>query len=394
MISITPFITPDRTPGELQTAIMELWKMDAALSACVPKPLRAQLIHLLRVVNSFYSNKIEGNPTEPAEILRTQELSGQSTLSDHLLEIKQHVEVQNKLAFSEISPEIVCSSEFIKGIHLDFYKDLPEQFLVQINEDTGEEIRVTPGEFRNRNVKVGAHVPPDADEINSLMAWFYKTYNPVNLFGLSPILAAAAAHHRFTWIHPFLDGNGRVGRILTDSYMSTSGFSGYGLWSMSRGFGRDTKSYYKYLALADQGRKGVQDGRGILSDDGLLEFTKYFINVAVDQVQYFSNILDVQKLTERLDIYFELRAKGAISSPTGQSLPELRLEARDVYTHILNRGPMNRSDIQRHLGLSDKTTRAIIHDMRRDELIVAPAKGLVTLALPMHLLAVVFPYLW
>tara|TARA_R110001599_G_scaffold229825_7_gene429062 strand:+ start:298 stop:471 length:174 start_codon:yes stop_codon:yes gene_type:complete len=57
------------------------------------------------------------------------------------------------------------------------------------------------------------------------------------------MLAAAAAHHRLMWIHPFVDGNGRTGRLFTNQHLSYVGLSGYGLWTISRGFGREVEAY-------------------------------------------------------------------------------------------------------------------------------------------------------
>src|SRR5690606_35305293 len=164
MTSITPYISQDTAPGELQDAIMELWRLDAALNSSIPASLRHPMVYLLRVVNSFYSNKIEGNPTHPADILHAQEEGPQPKPSDALLEIKRHVEVQTRLANLDITKERVISNEFLLDIHSNFYEALPDTFLNIENQDTKEIIRLVPGKFRDRTVKVGQHIPPDAEE--------------------------------------------------------------------------------------------------------------------------------------------------------------------------------------------------------------------------------------
>lgn len=66
------------------------------------------------------------------------------------------------------------------------------------------------------------------------MSWFSNAYEIKYLTGMSKYWAMAASHHRLAWIHPFLDGNGRVSRLFTDCFMRAIGLKSYGLWSMSR----------------------------------------------------------------------------------------------------------------------------------------------------------------
>lgn len=395
MTSITPYITQDKAPGELQDAVVELCMADAALNANMPVSLRKPMIHLLRVVNSFYSNKIEGNPTHPAEILHAQEDGNQSDPSNDLLEIKQHVEVQTRLANIDINKDCVCTTDFLKSIHKSFYDGLPPELLEVRNPDTNEIILLEPGEIRKRDVKVGKHVPPTNEELVGYLTWFEKIFNPNIIHGTGKLLAAAAAHHRLMWIHPFLDGNGRVGRLFTDNYMRCAGLGGYGLWSMSRGFGRDTEAYYDALSSADMVRQGSSsDGRGMLSDKGLLKFTEYFIETALDQVKYFSALLEPQKLNNRIDIYFEMRSKGALISSSGSTLPTLKIECRDIYKKLLYSGPQQRSEIEKMLNVSERTLRTILTQMTSAGLISSPPRLPISLALSPSSIELLFPHLW
>jgi len=68
---------------------------------------------------------------------------------------------------------------------------------------------VEPGHWRQQNVKVGRHIPPDAQGLVSLMEGFCNEYRSARYSGHSRLIGLACAHHRFLWIHPFLDGNGR-----------------------------------------------------------------------------------------------------------------------------------------------------------------------------------------
>ncbi len=394
MTSIIPFISQTEAPGELQDAVVDLFLLDAALNANIPEALREPMTYLLRYVNSFYSNRIEGNPTHPAEILHAQEEGPEKDPTDDLLEIKQHVEVLTLLSNLDVGREVVCTPIFLKKIHKSFYEGLPKKKLDIKYPQTGELIQVVPGEFRHRNVKVGKHIPPEHEEIPRLLSWFENIFNPKKNHGTGKIFSAAAAHHRFMWIHPFLDGNGRVGRLFTDSYMRHSALGGYGLWSMSRGFGRDTEAYYEALGWADTERQGRNDGRGILSNKGLLKYSEYFIQTALDQVKYFSALLEPKKLNERIDVYFEMRSRGALLSADGDTLPIIRIEARDIYRKLLYSGSQQRTAIQKMLNISESAVRTIINQMEKAGLVIAPPRKPISIALSPSSIEFLFPHLW
>jgi hypothetical protein len=176
--------------------------------------------------------------------------------------------------------------------------------------------------------------------------------------------------------------------------MRCAGFGGYGLWSITRGFGRDTQAYYAALAQADKLRQGMSDGRGVLSDSGLIYFTKYFIDTALDQVGYFSELLEPRNLGVRIDYYFEMRAKGGIPSSTGESLPLLKITAREIYRLLLERGGMSRGAIIQHLGKGEQTLRPVFKQMESEGLISAKPKRDVELKLSTTAVEFLFPQLW
>lgn len=103
--------------------------------------------------------------------------------------------------------------------------------------------------------------------------------------GEASLLALAAAHQRLGWIHPFIDGNGRVMRLHTHAVLSALGYTN-GLWSPLRGFARSLERYYSCLADADSPRRGDLVGRGNLSEQGLLAWIDYVLDVCFDQVRF------------------------------------------------------------------------------------------------------------
>ena len=306
-MTLTPYITQDRAPDDLKEAVAELIHLDSALDANIPKSLRAPMIHLQHQVNSYYSNKIEGNSVSPANVLSAQMNAADAEQLSDLLEIKHHIEAQNRLSNDPIDASEITTRESITRFHRELYKGLPEKHLHIKVDAGGKSILLIPGEIRNRGVSVGRHIPQSAQRIGSLLTWFENAYRLNRLHGLAPLFAAAGAHHRLLWLHPFVDGNGRTARLLTDQYLKACGLQAYGLWSVNRGFGREVDAYYSALRAADHVRKSDLDGRGELSDNGFLKFTKYFITTALEQVRFVSALLEPRTLNRRIDHYFQMR---------------------------------------------------------------------------------------
>lgn len=378
---------------ELEEKLLEIARLDAQLNATVPVTMRESVEGLLRVVNSYYSNKIEGNPTKPSELIALVDDSIEHK-SKGLLEIKRHIEVQVKLNFENNPREDVAKQDFIKAIHKAFYAECTPDELLVSSSDNAKFYEIEPGEYRATDVVVGQHRPPKPDLVPAYMSWFASAYKIEYLHGLSKYYAMAASHHRLAWIHPFLDGNGRVTRLFTDCFMRGIGLKSYGLWSMSRGFARSSEQYYRYLSIADRPRQGGEDGRGILSDAGLVSFTEYFVDVAIDQMTYFTSLLEPYKLEERINVYFQLRFNGGLFDSKGKPLKKLPLEAKDIYKTLLYNGPHTRKELQDKLQVSERKLRDIITEMAKDHLIFAPPKRPLQVRLSPHAVEVLFPYLF
>lgn len=395
MTSITPFLTHYNAPDELKDKVFELAMKDAALRSGVHPSLREPLQDLMKVVNSYYSNKIEGNSTHPRDVLRASEDAFTSRQdSKDVLEVKRDIEVQVQLESIEVKPEDVSSEAFIKGLHKRFYEGAIEDQLQIENFHTGEMIDLVPGELRTQEVDVGKHLAPLSEDLPALMSWFHRVYRLDYIHGTDKLLAAAASHHRLMHIHPFLDGNGRVGRLFTGMYLKMSGLDGHGLWSMSRGFARDTKSYYKALAEADKVRQGDIDGKGILSDKGLAFFMSYFVDTALDQVNFFDSLFEPRMLATRIDLYFDARGSGSLPDGTGGFYKPLKPEARAVYHYLLRSGGATRKQIEEHIGVSERKCRDVLKEMSNAGLIETPARGPVMISLSPSSLEFLFPKLW
>jgi Fic family protein len=100
---------------------------------------------------------------------------------------------------------------------------------------------MTPGAWRGRpeeDVAVGRHQPPSSDRVEDFMRHFEEQFRFDRMGKAARIMAIPAAHHRFNYIHPFADGNGRVSHAMTQ----VAGIGAHGLWSISRSLARGLES--------------------------------------------------------------------------------------------------------------------------------------------------------
>jgi Fic family protein len=157
-----------------------------------------------------------------------------------------------------------CSSDFIRGLHSELYQRLPNEFRVVKNQAGEKEYPIQPGNFPDHPAGVGHHSAPEHSWLDAFMSRFEQAYSTNSIAPTDQLIAALAAHHRFMWIHPFSDGNGRVARLMTSAYLIRIGIDDLGLWSWARGLARSQSDYYAYLQEADHPRRGDRDGKGAL----------------------------------------------------------------------------------------------------------------------------------
>jgi Fic family protein len=149
----------------------------------------------------------------------------------------------------------------ILEIHRRFCELLLEELLWVESLETGERLKVIPGELRQNDVKVGRHIPPSPGALDRFLTKYEMAYGGL---GKSESIIAAAAHHRLAWIHPFLDGNGRVARLVSYAMLLDTLDTG-GIWSISRGLARNVDIYKQHLANCDLPRRNDLDGCGNLT---------------------------------------------------------------------------------------------------------------------------------
>jgi Fic family protein len=175
-----------------------------------------------------------------------------------------------------------------------------------------------PGRLRDRGIRVGGHEAPEGkEEIKKYLAIFEELLSPEKLSGPKKVLGMASSHHRFLWIHPFSEGNGRVARLFTTAYGFRIGVGDHLLWTVARAFARNRSEYDRRLSLADQPRRNDLDGRGPLSQENLIGFCAFFLNSCEDQIRYMDGLLKLEGFQRRYKRYLDLLIKEKRLSKTG-----------------------------------------------------------------------------
>jgi len=377
-------------PEAVADLVAELSAASAKLSHALHPRTAANLASLVRIMNSYYSNLIEGHNTRPKDIERALagEFDADRERRNLQVEAASHVRVQaeiDRLA-AEGRLQEPASPDFLRWLHREFYQDAAPEMLV-MRGDTSE-FAMTPGEWRSdpaQDVAVGRHQPPSSLRVADFMRYFADRYRFDKMGKSTRIIAMAAAHHRFNFIHPFTDGNGRVSRLMSHGMAHGAGIAAHGLWSISRGLARGLESrgdYKRMMDHADSPRQGDLDGRGNLSQRALVDFVSWFLRVCLDQVTFMSDLFEIETLGRRLRSYVERSER-------------LKPEAARLLDEALIRGEFERGEVPRITGMPERTARRVFNDVIAAGLLASETpKGPVSLRFPVETLDILFPRLF
>jgi Fic family protein len=201
------------------------------------------------------------------------------------------------------------------------------------------------------------------------------------------LVAMAAGHHRLAWIHPFLDGNGRVARLHSHLVLGQMGLTN-GLWSVLRGFARTQDAYYAHLAAADEPRAGDLDGRGNLSENALLSWIDYVIGICIDQVDFMSRLLSLHDMKNRIAACLTFEEQVVQQGVRTEAL-------RALHYLFAAQAELDRADFKAMLGLGERLATAQISALIKRGLLHSDTPyGKVRFGVPQHALRFYFPKLW
>lgn len=337
-----------RHRGALTDLALELAARSAGFRRSLPEGVLVALADLVRAMNCYYSNLIEGHDTHPVDIERALkgDYSAEPHKRDLQLEAKAHIAVQRWIDEGGLRDR-PPSSAVISEIHSRFCMALPADLLSIEDPVTKTRARVVPGALRRRDVEVGSHVAVSPGAVPRFLARFDEAYG--RLGKTDAILAAAPAHHRLLWIHPFLDGNGRVARLMSHAMLLHTLDTG-AVWSIARGLARSVAEYKGHLAACDLPRRNDLDGRGNLSEEALAAFTQFFLTTCIDQVKFMESLTEPTRLRTRIRLWAEEESRLGLLPP----------KAGNVLEAVLYRGELPRGEVAELLGTSPRHARRVV----------------------------------
>lgn len=201
------------------------------LTAAVQVPWVPALQKDTRIRNAHFSTAIEGNPLTLEQVRAIEE--GREVPATSARPRREVANYFAGLRFVEknASRRIISDAEVLK-----LHRILAGQVM-----DQGE-----AGKYRTIRVRVGKYVAPPPERVQSLMADLLAWWNKEASL-LSPILSSAIVHHQFETIHPFADGNGRTGRMLSLWELYRRGFDNHHIFSIDEFYWEDRTRYYEAL---------------------------------------------------------------------------------------------------------------------------------------------------
>ncbi len=367
----------------LSDKVLALTQKAAAFRSRLPEGLIEPLSGLVREMNCYYSNLIEGHNTHPIDIQRA--LFGEKSTDPKKRDLQQeavaHIEVQRWIDEGGLGANTATVANVLE-IHSRFYDALPDSLKWVDNPDTGKKLPVIPGKTRPEHVEVGRLIPVSPGAVLRHLERWAEVYGHLGSF--ETVLNAAAAHHRLLWVHPFLDGNGRVARLISYA-MLRNALDTCGLWSVARGLARSADVYKSHLMACDGPRRNDLDGRGNLSEESLVAFTRYFLDVCLDQIDFMEGLMLPKELRARIMAWADDEIR----------LKRLHEKARLILDHILFNGSLERRDLPGIVGTDDRQARRMAQPLVEIGLIRAVTnRAPYTLAFPAELAPRLMPGLY
>ncbi len=339
---------PDPSWGsELANIILDLEKLRTKkLGGDVPPYIFFQLKDIFHILETLGSARIEGNNTTLAEyvekIIENEEKNDES--NDEIKNLERAIE------FIEANTDevTVLNRAFISEIHKILTKEL--------TPPPKGEGSLYPGELRKHpvSIKSSGHTPPSPMLLPDYFEKFVEFINTPHKEQYQ-LLMVAVAHHRFEYIHPFDNGNGRMGRLLNYAFLIKLGFKVKNgrIINPSSVFYTDRDKYYDMLSKADS-----------LEDGDILQWCEYFLLGLKNEIEKIDSLLDVGYV------------KTKILLPTLKiALENEHITAQEfkILEYLINQDNMSmKAEELSFLGVSDSKAKSKMMSKLKDKNIVMP----------------------
>lgn len=237
-----------------------------------------QLKSLLHAVEAVASARIEGNRTTIASYIEKRD-------DDSHKNDEQIIEISNLIDGLDFIDKYVME----EPISADFIKELHR---VVVGELTNEGDK-RAGTWRDepRFIANAKHQPPEPYDVPDLMRELIDYINS-DEGKQYDLLKIAIANHRFVWIHPFGNGNGRTDRLMTYALLCKKGYiapNKMRLFNPTAIFAGDRNKYYDMLALADD-----------YKDEHILEWCEYFLSGVRDEIKKSESLADAEFVNKKI----------------------------------------------------------------------------------------------
>lgn len=334
---LPPKLTYDEFVEELTAAHRALAQLDALL-AQTPNPKIFERAFTTK--EAVLSSRIEGTVATLSEVL---DFDAGAELSDAILR-EDAVEIVNyRKALSE-------------GIRALSKQPIGENLIKQLHKillHTGRGANRSPGEFRKTQVYIGhpsagieqaTYIPPEPQEIIPLIQNLLKYIHEQP--ERDELVRIAVTHYQFEAIHPFLDGNGRVGRLLITLLLHDKKLLTYPYLYLSEYFEANRQQYYEHL-------------RGVSYNAEWSAWIKFFLRGIAEEASS-----GAQSVQAAANLHRDLQKQlVGISSEYGLSLLDALFQ-RPIFTVSMIREQMNLSNIQTSYTMIEKLLKAgIVRDL-------------------------------
>ncbi len=365
---------------ELSDKAVDLIAKSNTLAGMLNADVKLAVADLVCSMDCYYGSVIDGIDIQAIDIERVLHADFDSSEEKRNIqkEIMARIEVQ-ALIDNDEAPYNAFSKAFSLWIHKAFYQRLPESMLCTDNLN-----KIIPGSTRKTSIQHGTHMIPEHEAVDALLTHFEQVYDPLLHSRVRQVIAVAAAHHRFIWIHPFSDRNEFLTRLMSHACFKQLGIDS-SLWLLSRGLAKKSADYKWLLKAADKPHYKALHGCYTLSQRSLGRFCNFFLDACIDQVDCMLETLQPKDLQLRVSRYctHETDAKRLLPG------------SWNLLREILLSGEFQRGKAAELTGKGSVQARKVLARLIEKGLLVSDTpKSAVRLAIPLSILDQWMPALY